>query len=152
MEFLTNNKETILIALLGLYALKLLYDNKESFTPNLIRSKQCDYNDKNLDAHCKDVRDGCLKVRQDEKSMRSKLMAKCSLKKDAPTARETISQKRDCVTDVERLIRATYNKSEICSQIKNIPEKMDKDQKLNSIDLNNIQGFDKNGAFSDFKF
>jgi len=155
MEFINDNKETILIVILGLYIMKLLYDNRESFTPNLARSnarKQCNYNDKNLDGHCKEIRDGCFQIKDDEKNMEAKLMKKCTLAKDANTARETISQKRDCVTDVERLIRANYAKKELCARIKNMPEKLNKDEKLKSNNLSDVQGFDKNGAFSDLKF
>jgi hypothetical protein len=155
MDFLTNNMETVLIILLVLVILKLLYDNRESFTPgksNVL--KQCDYNDKNLGGHCKEVRDGCIKLTNDEKIMKSKLRSNCDLKKDANTARETISQKRDCVTDVERLIRASYAKTELCSQIKNLPDniKLSKDEQLNSLSLSDVKAFDKNGIFSDVTF
>ena len=153
MDFLTNNTETVIIILLVIIVIKLLYDNRESFTPgrsNVL--KQCDYNDKNLGGHCKEVRDGCLKLKEDTIRMNKDLRKKCDLRKDANTARETISFKRDCVTDVERLIRANYAKTELCGQIKNMPEKLGKDEKLKNLSLSDIKPFDKNGIFSDVTF
>jgi len=153
MDFLTNNMETVLIILLVLVILKLLYDNRETFTPgksNVL--KQCDYNDKNLGGHCKEVRDGCIKLKKDEIRMKNDIRKNCDLRKDANTARETISQKRACVNDVERLIRASYAKTELCGQIKNMPEKLGKDEQLNNLSLSDVKAFDKNGIFSDVTF
>ena len=153
MEFLTNNPENVIIIILVLGILFLLYNNRESFTPGTTgNKKQCDYNDKNLNGHCKEVRDGCLKLKNDEKLMKNNLQSKCNSKKEANTARETISQKRDCVTDVERLIRANYAKTELCGQIKNMPENTSKDEQLKNLSLSDIKPFDKNGIFSDFAF
>jgi len=84
--------------------------------------------------------------------MKNNLQLKCNSKKEANTARETISQKRDCVTDVERLIRANYAKTELCGQIKNMPENTSKDEQLKNLSLSDIKPFDKNGIFSDFAF
>ena len=153
MEILTNNTETVIIILLVLVVVTLLYNNRESFTPGRSSNlKQCDYNDKNLGGHCKEVRDGCLKLRNDENLMKKNLQKNCNLRKDANTARETISFKRDCVTDVERLIRAKYAKTELCGQIKNMPEKLGKDEQLKNLSLSDVKPFDKNGIFSDVTF
>jgi len=149
MEFLSNNPENIIIIVLVLGILFLLYSNRESFTPGTTGTrKQCDYNDKNLNGHCREVRDGCLKLKNDENLMKNNLRSKCDLRKDANTARETISQKRDCITDVERLIRASYAKTELCGQIKNMPEKLGKDEQLKNLSLSDVMPFDKNGIFS----
>jgi len=153
MEFLTNNTEIVIIIILVLVVITLLYNNRESFTPGRSSNlKQCDYNDKNLGGHCKEVRDGCLKLRNDENLMKKNLQKNCNLRKDANTARETISFKRDCVTDVERLIRANYAKTELCGQIKNMPEKLGKDEQLKNLSLSDVKPFDKNGIFSDVTF
>jgi hypothetical protein len=153
MEVLTNNAETVLIIILVLVVLFLLYNNREGFTPGKSNTLiQCDYNDKNLGGHCKEVRDGCLKLKGDENLMKNNLNKNCNLRKDANTARETISFKRECVTDVERLIRTGYAKTELCGQIKNIPEKLSKDVNLSNLSLSDVRPFDKNGIFSDVKF
>lgn len=153
MEFLTNNTETVIIIILVLVVVTLLYNNRESFTPGRSSNlKQCDYNDKNLGGHCKEVRDGCSKLKNDESLMKKNIQKNCNLRKDANTARETISFKRDCVTDVERLIRTSYAKTELCGQIKNMPEKLGKDVQLKNLSLSNVRPFDKNGIFSDVTF
>jgi len=153
MDFLTNNPENVIIILLVLTVITLLYNNRESFTPGKSSNlKQCDYNDKNLGGHCKEVRDGCIKLKNDEIRMNRDLQKNCNLRKDANTARETISFKRDCVTDVERLIRAKYAKTELCGQIKNMPEKLGKDEQLKNLSLSDVKPFDKNGIFSDVTF
>jgi hypothetical protein len=108
-------------------------NNTEHFTPsNEVAIKQCDFNDKSLSKRCKEIRDGCSNLVKEEQRMKTTLAEGCDLKKDANTVRETISNKRDCVTDVERLIRTKYAKKELCAQIKNMPEldKKVKDKKV----------------------
>lgn len=147
--------EIVIISLLVALLFFLLWDKTERFTPKLSSKntfKQCDYNDKNLSKKCKEVRDGCIRLKNDEKKMKQDLKSGCELKKDAKTVRETISNRRYCVTDVERLIRTKYAKNELCSQIKNMPKDSGKDEKLKDLSLSDVKPFDKNGAFSDAKF
>ncbi len=147
--------EIIIISLLVALLFFLLWDKKERFTPNITKSinvKQCDFNDKNLSRRCKEIRDGCRRLKLDEKEMTQNLKAGCELNKEGKTVRETLNSRRDCVTDVERLIRTKYAKAELCSQIKNMPEQ-DKDEKLYDLSLSQkMPGFDRNGAFSNVKF
>jgi|UniRef100_A0A6C0H2B3 hypothetical protein len=148
--------ELIVIILLVLLLLFLLLDKRERFTPNLANNKivkQCDFNDKNLSGKCKEIRDGCSKLNINKMKMKNNLARGCDIKnREAKTVRETISQRRDCVTDVERYIRANYAKTELCAQIKNMPSKINLDENLNDLNLNNVLPNDINGSFSDAKF
>lgn len=114
------------ILLISVFVAIIFYvmNNKtEEFTQHqAIAIKQCNYNDKNLTKRCKEIRDGCASLVKEEEKMKTNLAKGCDLRKDANTARETLSNRRDCVTDVERLIRTKYAKKELCSQIKNMPE------------------------------
>jgi hypothetical protein len=147
--------EVVIISLLVALLVFLLYDRKERFTPNIEKSshvKQCDFNDKNLNNRCKEIRNGCKRLKDDEKAITNNLNAGCELKKEGYTIRDTLNNRRDCVTDIERLIRTTYAKKELCSQIKNMPNK-DKDEKLMDLSLSEkMKGFDKNGGFSNNVF
>jgi len=149
------NMEFIIICLLVLLLLFLLLDKRERFSPvfgTKVNVKQCDFNDKNLTGKCKEIRDGCTRLKIEEQKMKSNLAKGCDIKnKNAKTVRETISQRRDCVTDVERLIRTNYAKKELCAQIKNMP-KLGKDEQVSNLDINLVQPYDSNGSFSDARF
>jgi hypothetical protein len=122
----------LLISLLVAIIFYVMNNNNEHFTPsNEITIKQCDFNDKNLSKRCKEIRDGCNNLVKEEERMKTTLAEGCDLKKDANTVRETISNRRECVNDVERLIRTKYAKKELCAQIKNMPksDKKAKDKK-----------------------
>ena len=113
----------LLISLLVAIIFYVMNNKTEKFTqPQAISIKQCNYNDKNLTKRCKEIRDGCASLVKEEEKMKTTLAKGCDLRKDANTVRETISNRRDCVTDVERLIRTKYAKKELCAQIKNMPE------------------------------
>jgi hypothetical protein len=119
----------MLIIIISLFVAFLFYilnnPNNETFTQqrgSLIENiKQCDFNDPKLSKNCKKIRDGCASLIKSEKVIKNDLVKKCDLAKDAKTARETISNKRDCVTNNERYIRTKYAKKELCAQIKNMP-------------------------------
>ena len=121
----------MLIIIISLFVAFLFYilnnSNTETFTQergSLIENvdiKQCDYNDTKLTNNCKKIRDGCASLIKSEKVMKNDLVKNCDLAKDANTARETISNRRDCVVNNERYIRTKYAKKELCSQIKNMP-------------------------------
>ncbi len=147
--------EFIIICLLLALLLFLLLDKRERFSTvfgSKVNIKQCDFNDKNLSGKCKEIRDGCSKLKSDAQQMKSKLASGCDIKnREAKTVRETISQRRDCVTDVERYIRTNYAKHELCAQIKNMP-KLGKDEKLNDVSMFDVAPHDLNGAFSDARF
>ena len=120
----------LLISLLVAIIFYVMNNKTEHFTTNEGHNiKQCNYNDKKLTKRCKEIRDGCSSLVVLEKEMKSNLSKGCDLRKDANTVRETISNRRDCVTDVERLLRTKYAKDELCAQIKNMPEliKVDND-------------------------
>ena len=113
----------LLISLLVAIIFYVMNDNTEHFSLNQeVAIKQCNFNDKNLTKRCKEIRDGCASLVKEEEKMKTTLAEGCDLKKDAKTVRETLSNRRDCVTDVERLIRTKYAKQELCSQIKNMPK------------------------------
>ena len=145
--------ETIIILLLLALLLFLLLDKRERFNQNKgITIKQCDFNDKNLSGKCKEIRDGCTNLISQEKQMKTKLASGCDIKnKEAKTVKETISQRRDCVTDVERYIRTRYARDELCARIDNMP-KSGKDEKLKDLEMSNVLPNDLNGAFSDARF
>jgi hypothetical protein len=147
--------EIIIISLLVALLFILLNDRTEKFTPNLSKTidvKQCDFNDKGLSKRCKEVRDGCMRLKKDEVAMTKDLKKGCELVKDAKTVRETISNRRYCVTDVERLIRTKYAKQEMCGQIKNVPRALPKDEQLTDLAISNVKPYDINGGFSDARF
>lgn len=76
--------EIIIISLLVALLFFLLYDRTERFTPNITKSinvKHCDFNDKNLNRRCKEIRDGCQKLKIEEKVITKNLNAGCELKK-----------------------------------------------------------------------
>jgi len=145
--------QIVIISILVALLFFLLTDRTEQFQqgienakPNVV--KQCDYNDKHLNNRCKEIIQGCSKLRIDTKKMQNNLANGCELKKEAKTTRETLSNRRDCVTDVERLIRSKYAKTELCSQVKNMPAKDSKDEILLNVNLETISPYDKNGSFS----
>jgi hypothetical protein len=148
--------EVIIISLLVALLFFLLWDKTERFTPKLDSKqkpfKQCDFNDKGLSKRCKEVRDGCMRLKKDEVAMTKDLKKGCELVKDAKTVRETISNRRYCVTDVERLIRTKYAKQEMCGQIKNVPRALPKDEQLTDLAISNVKPYDINGGFSDVRF
>lgn len=149
-KFVSENTEVILIGILGLVLLYLLWDRRERFN-NGLSVKQCDFNDPNLSGKCKEIRDGCGVVKGSEMKIENDIKKYCNPKAEGKTARETISSRRDCVTDVERLIRAKYAKSELCSQIKNMPG-VSKDTKLGNLSLSSVQSNDLNGGYASVKF
>jgi uncharacterized membrane protein YgaE (UPF0421/DUF939 family) len=145
--------EIVIISILVALLFFLLTDRTEQFQqgienakPNVV--KQCDYNDKHLNNRCKEIIQGCSKLRIDTKKMQNNLANGCELKKEAKTTRETLSNRRDCVTDVERLIRSKYAKTDLGSQVKNMPAKDSKDEILLNVNLETISPYDKNGSFS----
>jgi hypothetical protein len=149
--------QIVIISLLVAVLFFLLTDRTEQFSqsveyakPNVV--KQCDFNDKNLNNRCKEIIQGCSKLRVDTKKMENNLVNGCELKKDAKTTRETLSNRRDCVTDVERLIRSKYAKNELCSQVKNMPSKDSRDTVLMNKNLESISPYDKNGSLSGSEF
>jgi hypothetical protein len=147
--------EIIIISLLVALLFFLLWDRTERFTPNITKSinvKQCDFNDKNLNKRCKEIRDGCSKLKVEADVLKKNLAAGCELKKEGKTVRETLSSRRECVNDVERLIRTKYAKEELCSQIKNMPNKSKNDTMYDLSLSEKMAGFDRRGAFSDVKF
>ena len=147
--------EIIIISLLVALLFFLLWDRTERFTPNITKSidvKQCDFNDKHLNNRCKEIIQGCSKLRIDTKKIQNDLANGCELNKDAKTTRETLSNRRDCVTDVERLIRSKYAKNELCSQVKNMPFKDSRDTVLMNKNLESISPYDKNGSLSGSEF
>ena len=149
-KFVNENTEVILIGILGLVLLYLLWDRSERFS-NGLNVKQCDFNDPNLSGKCKEIRDGCGVLKGSELKMENDLKKYCDPKAEGKTARETISSRRDCVTDVERVIRAKYAKSELCSQIKNMPG-VSKDTKLNDLSLSSVQSNDLNHGYANVNF
>ena len=149
-KFVSENTEVILIGILCLVLLYLLWDRRERFN-NGLSVKQCDFNDPNLSGKCKEIRDGCGVVKGSEMKIENDIKKYCNPKAEGKTARETISSRRDCVTDVERLIRAKYAKSELCSQIKNMPG-VSKDTKLGNLSLSSVQSNDLNGGYASVKF
>ena len=149
-KFVNENTEVILIGILGLVLLYLLWDRSERFS-NGLNVKQCDFNDPNLSGKCKEIRDGCGVLKGSELKMENDLKKYCNPKAEGKTARETISSRRDCVTDVERIIRAKYAKSELCSQIKNMPG-VSKDTKLNDLSLSSVQSNDLNHGYANVNF
>jgi len=148
--------EIVIISLLVALLFFLLWDKKERFTPNLSSNKksykQCDFNDKDLNDKCKEVRDGCKRLQEDEINMTKDIKKGCELEKDKKTVRETISSRRYCVTDVERLIRTKYAKDEMCGQIKNMPKYSSKNKPIEDSKVTKVQPYDMNGSFSDIKF
>jgi hypothetical protein len=147
--------ELLIIVILLVVLFFLLNDKKEKFEPNFsetLKLKHCDYNDPKLTARCKEIRDSCQKLKKEETDIVNNLNKGCALNKELNTARETISAKRDCVTDVERLIRAKYAKNEMCSQMKNVPKEVIANNKVNTLNLNEVYAFDRNGSFSDARF
>lgn len=149
--------QIVIISILVALLFFLLTDRTEQFEqrveyakPNVV--KQCDYNDKNLNNRCKEIIQGCSKLRVDTKRIENNLANGCELKKDAKTTRETLSNRRDCITDVERLIRSKYAKNELCSQVKNMPSKDSKDEILKNTNLENISPYDKNGSLVESEF
>jgi len=150
-KFVSGNIEVILIGILIIVLLYLLMDRRERFNNNLLSVKQCDFNDPNLSGKCKEIRDGCGVVKGSEMKIENDIKKYCNPKIEGKTVRETISSRRDCVTDVERLIRAKYAKSELCSQIKNMPG-VSKDTKLSDLNLSSVQSNDLNGGYASVKF
>jgi hypothetical protein len=150
--------EIIIISLLVALLFILLNDRTEKFTPNLSKTidvKQCDFNDKNLSKKCKSIRDGCVRLKQDEVKINQDMNKGCNNKKELNTVRETISSRMHCATDVERLIRTNYAKGELCSQIKNMPNDMKKESSKDSNDLSLSESmfpYDKKASYSDVKF
>jgi hypothetical protein len=150
--------EIIIISLLVALLFILLNDRTEKFTPNLSKTidvKQCDFNDKNLSKRCKNIRDGCTRLKQEEVKMNQDMIKGCDNKKELKTVRETISSRMDCVTDVERLIRSKYAQGELCSQIKNMPNDMKKESSKdsnNSSSSEKMFPYDKKGSFSELNF
>lgn len=149
-KFVSENTEVILIGILGLVLLYLLWDRRERFN-NGLSVKQCDFNDPNLSGKCKEIRDGCGVLKGSELKMENDLKKYCNPKAEGKTARETISSRRDCVTDVERIIRAKYAKSELCSQIKNMPG-VSKDTQLRNLSLSSVQSNDLNAGYANVNF
>ena len=112
----------LLLILLATFIYYVMNNNNENFTSIKEEDiKQCNYNDKKLSKRCKKIRDGCSTLVKQEEKMITDIKKGCDLNKEANTVRETISNRRYCVTDVERLIRADYAKKELCAQIKNMP-------------------------------
>jgi hypothetical protein len=149
-KFVSENIEAILIGILVLVLVYLLWDRSERFS-NGLNVKQCDFNDPNLSGKCKEIRDGCGVLKGSELKIENDLKKYCNPKAEGKTARETISSRRDCVTDVERVIRAKYAKSELCSQIKNMPG-VSKDTKLNDLSLSSVQSNDLNHGYANVNF
>jgi len=147
--------ELLIIIILLVVLFFLLNDKKEKFEPNFsetLQLKQCDYNDPKLTARCKEIRESCQKLKKEETDIVNNLNKGCALNKELNTARETISAKRDCVTDVERLIKTKYAKGEMCSQLKNVPKDVIANNKVKSLDFNQVYAYDRNGSFSDARF
>jgi hypothetical protein len=137
---------TIITILVGLLFF-LLNDSKEKFNQDKFKTvKQCDYNDKDLTSKCKEVINGCVRVKKDTSNMIRNLKSSCN-SKEGKTVRETISMKRDCVTDVERLIRSNYAQNELCSRVKNMPEE-GKDERLQNLNINDFESYEKNNIYS----
>ena len=149
-KFVSENIEATLIGILVLVLVYLLWDRSERFS-NGLSVKQCDFNDPNLSGKCKEIRDGCGVLKGSELKMENDIKKYCDPKAEGKTARETISSRRDCVTDVERVIRAKYAKSELCSQIKNMPG-VSKDTKLNDLSLSSVQSNDLNHGYANVNF
>lgn len=149
-KFVSENIEATLIGILVLVLVYLLWDRSERFS-NGLNVKQCDFNDPNLSGKCKEIRDGCGVLKGSELKIENDLKKYCNPKAEGKTARETISSRRDCVTDVERIIRAKYAKSELCSQIKNMPG-VSKDTKLNDLSLSSVQSNDLNHGYANVNF
>ena len=149
-KFVSENIEATLIGILVLVLVYLLWDRSERFS-NGLNVKQCDFNDPNLSGKCKEIRDGCGVLKGSELKMENDIKKYCDPKAEGKTARETISSRRDCVTDVERVIRAKYAKSELCSQIKNMPG-VSKDTKLNDLSLSSVQSNDLNHGYANVNF
>ena len=120
----------------------------------MVKSQTCPnfFNDKNLNRRCKEIRDGCSKLKVEETQIKNNLKAGCQINKEKNTLKETLSSRRECVNDVERLIRTKYAKKELCSQIKNMPGKAKEDATYNFSLSGKMAGFDRRGAFSDVKF
>ena len=147
--------ELLIIVILLVVLFFLLNDKKEKFEPNFsetIRVKQCDFNDPKLNAKCKEIRASCQTLKNEESKIVNNLNNGCALNRELATARETISAKRDCVTDVERLIKTKYAKGEMCSQLKNVPKDIIANNKVKSLDFNQVYAYDRNGSFSDARF
>lgn len=149
-KFVLDNIESILIGLVSVVILYLILNRNENFE-NGLNIKQCDFNDPNLSGKCKEIRDGCGVLKGSELKMENDIKKYCNPKAEGKTARETISSRRDCVTDVERIIRAKYAKSELCSQIKNMPG-VSKDTKLNDLSLSSVQSNDLNHGYANVNF
>jgi len=145
----------LFISLLVAIIFYLLNNKTEEFTQHQpIAIKQCNYNDKSLTKRCKEIRDGCASLVKEEEKMKNTLAKGCDLNKDANTSRETLSNRRDCVTGVERLIRTKYAKKELCSQIKNMPTLPSKAKKTSDqvvVKIPEVLPYTK-GAYSDAKF
>jgi len=147
--------ELLIIIILLVVLFFLLNDKKEKFEPNYsetLQLKHCDYNDPKLTARCKEIRNSCQKLKKQETDLVNNYNKGCALKKELNTARETISAKRDCVNDAERLIKAKYAKNEMCSQLKNVPKDIIANNKVKSLDFNQVFAYDRNGSFSDARF
>ena len=147
--------ELLIIVILLVVLFFLLNDKKEKFESNFsetVKVKHCDYNDPKLNARCKEIRNSCQKLKNEEVKIVNNLNSGCALNRELATARETLSAKRDCVNDVERLIRTKYAKNEMCSQMKNVPKDILANNKVKTLNLNEVYAFDRNGSFSDARF
>ena len=147
--------ELIIIIILLVVLFFLLNDRKEKFEQNFsetLKLKHCDYNDPKLTAKCKEIRDSCQTLKKKETDIVNNLNSGCALNKELNTSRETLSARRDCVTDAERLIRTKYAKQEMCSQMKNVPKDIIANNKVNSLNFNEVYAYDRNGSFSDARF
>jgi len=147
--------ELLIIIILLVVLFFLLNDRKEKFEQNfseVVKVKHCDYNDPKLNAKCKEIRDSCQKLKKEETDIVNNLNAGCALNKELNTSRETLSARRDCVTDAERLIRTKYAKNEMCSQMKNVPKDVIANNKVKTLNFNEVFAYDRNGSFSDARF
>jgi hypothetical protein len=147
--------ELLIIIILLIVLFFLLNDKKEKFETNYsetLKLKQCDYNDPKLTARCKEIRESCKKLKKEETDIVNKFNNGCGLNKELNTARETLSAKRDCVTDAERLIRTKYAKNEMCSMMKNVPKEIIANNKVKTLNFNDVFAYDRNGSYSDARF
>jgi uncharacterized CHY-type Zn-finger protein len=81
----------------------------------------CDYNSPNPNEFCKSIQQGCSDLILDNKNLNLNIKQNCS---ELPTdTKDMIDTAIVCNDTANKLIMNNYVRKEVCSQIKNFPDK-----------------------------
>jgi hypothetical protein len=116
------------ITLLSVFAVLLIVYRLFIFKEDFIQVDVCDYNSPNPDEFCQSIQKGCTDLKYENKNLTTTLKDNCT---NLPTdTKDVINKAIVCNDTSNKIIMNNYVQSEVCSQIKNLPEILPETQEL----------------------